>query len=79
MGNKQEQLNALVDIKSMMEKSTKFMSLSGWSGISIGIIALIGSFLVQKAYVGFSGPQNCLSNENFTVANPHTQTLFLCG
>lgn len=36
-----EQLQALTDIRSMMEKSTKFVTLSGKTGISIGIIALI--------------------------------------
>ncbi len=31
------------EIKSMMERSSRFLSLSGLSGISVGIIALIGA------------------------------------
>lgn len=38
-----EQLEALTEIRSMMEKSTRFLSLSGATGISIGIIALISA------------------------------------
>ena len=41
MDNYSEQLQALTDIRSMMEKSTKFVSLSGASGIAIGIVALV--------------------------------------
>jgi len=37
-----EQLN---DIRQMMEKSTRFLSLSGLSGISAGIVALLGSVI----------------------------------
>lgn len=38
-------LETLQDIKSMMERSSRFISLSGWSGISAGICALIGAWL----------------------------------
>ena len=37
------QLDDLTMIRNLMEKSTKFMSLSGLSGIFIGIYALIGA------------------------------------
>ncbi|NLA48782.1 MAG: hypothetical protein GX876_04890, partial [Bacteroidales bacterium] len=30
----------------MMEKSSKFMSLSGFSGIFLGLYALVGSYLI---------------------------------
>jgi hypothetical protein len=36
-------INDLKEIRKMMETSSKFLSLSGLSGISAGIIALIGS------------------------------------
>jgi len=35
----------LADIRQMMERSSKFLSLSGWSGILAGIYALIGVFI----------------------------------
>lgn len=47
-------LQDLSEIKNIMNKSTRFMSLSGLSGILAGIYALIGAFmahLVLKEYV----------------------------
>lgn len=43
-----EQLQDLKEIRQMMERSTKFLSLSGFSGISAGIIALIAAFIAWK-------------------------------
>jgi hypothetical protein len=37
-------LETLQDIKRMMERSSRFISLSGWSGISAGICALGGAW-----------------------------------
>ncbi len=39
---KEEQLNSLLDIKTLMERSSRFSSLSGVSAISVGIVAIIG-------------------------------------
>src|ERR1700712_5184314 len=39
-----EHLENLKEIRSMMERSSKFLSLSGLSGISAGICALAGAF-----------------------------------
>jgi len=43
MENHQKHLNDLSEIRNMMERASKFISLSGISGISAGIIALIGA------------------------------------
>lgn len=43
MEEHKQHLDALADIRSMMEKSTKFISLSGLSGVFAGIFALIGA------------------------------------
>lgn len=48
MNEQKQSLEALQDIKRMMERSSKFISLSGWSGISAGICALIGAWLANK-------------------------------
>lgn len=40
-------LETLQDIKRMMERSSKFISLSGWSGISAGICALVGAWIAN--------------------------------
>lgn len=39
------ELEQLKEIKSMMEKSSRFISLSGWSGVAAGTAALIGAIL----------------------------------
>ena len=43
MTNPTQPLETLHDIKRMMERSSRFISLSGWSGIAAGICALIGA------------------------------------
>jgi len=42
-----KQLSDLRQIRQLMERSSKFISLSGLSGISAGIIALIGAFAAR--------------------------------
>jgi len=48
MENSNKHLQDLADIKVMMERSSKFLSLSGWSGISAGIIALLGALAAYR-------------------------------
>ena len=45
MSSEKEQLEALKDIRTMMERSSRFMPLSGSAGVSVGIVALIGAGL----------------------------------
>ncbi len=40
-------LETLQDIRKMMEKSSRFISLSGWSGIAAGICGLIGAWMAH--------------------------------
>ncbi len=51
--NREEQLENLNQIRSLMERSTRFISLSGLSGVAAGIIALIGAFAMSQ-YLGMS-------------------------
>ncbi len=44
MYNKSHHLNALKDIKQIMERSSRFISLSGLSGIAVGFCALTGAW-----------------------------------
>lgn len=44
----QEQLDHLVHIRSIMEKSTRFLSLSGLSGVFAGVYALAGAMAVYQ-------------------------------
>ena len=41
-------LDTLQDIKRLMERSSRFISLSGWSGISAGICALVAAFFTAQ-------------------------------
>ena len=50
MNKQQQTINDLQHIKQMMERSSRFISLSGLSGISAGLCALAGAW-VAKAYV----------------------------
>lgn len=59
MQEKQPPFETLQDIKRMMEKSSRFISLSGWSGISAGVCALIGAAI---AFTKING--HTLRNEN---------------
>ncbi|HEY1871791.1 MAG TPA: hypothetical protein VGG71_12085 [Chitinophagaceae bacterium] len=53
MTNISRDLDTLQDIKRMMERSSRFISLSGWSGISAGICALVGSVIAQKSILHY--------------------------
>ena len=46
--NKENYLKDLNEIRGIMEKSTRFITLSGLSGVSAGIIALFGALLAYK-------------------------------
>lgn len=48
MNNQQQSLETLQDIKKMMERSSRFISLSGLSGVAAGICALAGAAFAYK-------------------------------
>jgi len=48
-------LRDITEIRSMMEKATKFLSLSGLSGVSAGVVALGGAWLAHNAIGGSRG------------------------
>lgn len=48
MNKQNEQLEALTEMRSMMERSSRFISLSGLSGVFAGVFALIGSVAAYK-------------------------------
>lgn len=47
MKESQDYLKDLDEIRSMMERSSKFISLSGWAGIMAGIYALTGAWVAH--------------------------------
>jgi hypothetical protein len=54
MENSKEHLQTLTDIRSMMERSSRFISLSGLSGVFAGIFALIGAYLAYARMGSYS-------------------------
>lgn len=53
MLEQEHSLEAIQDIKRMMERSSRFISLSGYSGISAGICALVGAWLAHPYVFGY--------------------------
>lgn len=65
MNTESTSLEVIQDIKRMMERSSRFISLSGWSGIAAGGCALIGALLAGKRIkeyyeVEYSTHQPCI-------------------
>ncbi len=55
----------LKNIRSMMEKSSKFLSLSGLSGVFAGLTALAGAFVAHRLIHHFNGMRyNYFANGN---------------
>jgi hypothetical protein len=55
MDNQEQSLAAIQDIKRIMERSSRFISLSGWSGIAAGICALGGAFAATHFISKYQG------------------------
>jgi hypothetical protein len=75
MANNIQDLEALRDIRNMMEKSSRFISLSGWSGVSAGLAALAGAFIAKRKidayfsdYSYSDSCASCLLNELIIIA-----------
>jgi len=64
-------LQDIQDIKKMMHKSTRFLSLSGITGILVGIYALIGAFLAHNTL------KNYFENAEYNTVNPNKVELKL--
>jgi len=45
MKKEQDYIRHIAEIRFMMERSSKFLSLSGWAGIMAGIYALTGAYI----------------------------------
>ncbi len=50
MKKEKDYIQDIAEIRSMMERSSKFLSLSGWAGIMAGIYALAGALAAYKIY-----------------------------
>jgi hypothetical protein len=72
MENSQQQLEHLAEMRSLMERSTRFLSLSGLSGVWAGGCALVGAFYVRNyldaLYLGQKDASDLLNNYGSDVS-----------
>jgi hypothetical protein len=64
--SEEKHLEALQDIRSMMERSTRFLSLSGLSGVVAGIIALGGAYWGHLVLKGL-GPSRGMNVDRWPI------------
>lgn len=76
MDSSSQNLETLKDIKRIMERSSRFISLSGLSGVAVGICALIGATfawfrinLYYKAYITGNMCPSCLKEDLLMIAS----------
>ena len=50
MNTEPKYIQDLTEIRSMMERSTKCLSLTGWSGIMAGVYALAGAYIAYEVF-----------------------------
>jgi len=78
MTQNEEQLSALNDIRNMMERSSKFISLNGFSGVFIGIFALFGAATVFIYLESFDTTYCEYFSSPSAVIPKHTLVFFVC-
>jgi hypothetical protein len=79
MDHQQEQLESIKAIRNMMERSSRFLSLSGFSGAIVGILAIVGVIIAYN-FLGMSfdqpGYYNKLVKADGSLNGPVFQFLF---
>lgn len=65
MSNSKEHLQTISEIRSMMERSSRFISLSGLSGIFAGVFALCGAYAAYIKLNSLDGMYRLLNNNAF--------------
>ncbi|WP_206082156.1 hypothetical protein [Maribellus sediminis] len=69
MKNSETYLSELKEIRKMMEESSRFLSLSGLSGVLVGIIALVGAYIIgQFVYADPAAKAVIVTHGSFTTA-----------
>jgi hypothetical protein len=78
MTEKEEQLGHLSEIRNLMEKSSRFLSLSGLTGVFAGVYALVGAYLVYSDFHIISSDTASVSYSEFIkTANSGTDSVIL--
>lgn len=77
MNEYKQQLEDISEIRSMMEANTRFVSLSGLSGVSAGLVALVGALGTYRYLVGEQIYTNLQPHYSYQVS--YNQLLTLVG
>ena len=78
MTEKEEQLGHLSEIRNLMEKSSRFLSLSGLTGIFAGVYALLGAYFVYSDFNIISSDTASVTYSEFIkTANSGTDSVIL--
>ncbi len=69
MKSEEKYIKDITEIRSMMERSTKFLSLSGLSGIMAGIYALVGAYVAYRLFFVENGSllHNTIDRQEITA------------
>ncbi|MGN8224902.1 hypothetical protein [Gracilimonas sp. BCB1] len=65
MKEEQDYIKDIAEIRSMMERSSKFLSLSGWAGIMAGLYAFAGAYLTYSSF-GFNPDELFYTSPNLS-------------
>lgn len=77
MKEKQDYIRDIAEIRSMMERSSKFLSLSGWAGIIVGVYALIGAYVAYRFFNFNPGELNLSSMNTGSSASGFPNVIIL--
>lgn len=77
MKEKQDYIQDIAEMRSMMERSSKFLALSGLAGIMAGIYALAGAFIAYKVF--YFNPDEVIYNsiESGIISTGLLKVIFL--
>lgn len=76
MNEQEKQLQAISEIRDMMSKSSRFISLSGLSGVCAGLSAIIGALIASFIIFDANGGQNYLVSSTQYL---NREIIFLLG
>ncbi|GAB4006024.1 hypothetical protein GCM10028808_07130 [Spirosoma migulaei] len=63
MNEEQDYIRDIAQIRAIMERSSKFLSLAGWAGIMAGLYALAGAYIAYEV-LGFNPDELVYSSTN---------------
>jgi uncharacterized membrane protein len=78
MKDEQDYLKHITEMRSLMERSSKFLSLSGLAGIMAGIYALLGAYIAHQLFRFNPAPIN-YSNAGTTGISKDLTNVIMLG